>query len=121
MHNCDYSTCYYCQDYLPRNHKCFIKKFQPKEENFSGVQVFYDFETMKGDDNVQNPYLIMASTCCSICKNIEERPMCSFCRKNHYSGLCLRDLDLRREHKLSVLTSQDCTCNRRVVAFSGGF
>ena len=43
-HNCDYSFCKYCKEYLPRNHRCLI---QPKNLSDKGLVnlIAFDFES----------------------------------------------------------------------------
>ena len=44
-HKCFHSMCNICQEVLPDNNKCMLKKITPKEKVPLDKMIFYDFET----------------------------------------------------------------------------
>lgn len=89
-HNCDEKICSVCQEFVPRDHNCYIQKYKKKPlKNF--IIIFYDLECTQntrienGNSYLHKPNLCVVNMVCHNCYNHDNEDFqCRYCNRREY-------------------------------------
>ena len=118
-HACGETFCKNCQMYYMHEHNCFMRSTPKKKAQFSSFPkrfVFYDFESMVGDDGEHIPNLVVAHSICEKCSDethVSENTTCDLC-----GSRCPKCCKFNK--KVTDFAIPPCVgCGKREVIFRG--